>query len=322
MEKQLTYVETIKCISEIKKFFEHQLESRLSLTKVQGPLFVNANSGLQDELSGLEKPVSFKKGDEQFEIVHSLAKWKRYTLEKYKFPTYSGLYTDTKAIRKDEDVDQTHSLLVEQWDWEKVISEKDRTVDYLKSIVSIVYKSIRQTYIYMKQKYPFLDIGLPKSVTFITSQELEDIYPDKTPTEREQLIAKEKKAVFIIGIGDTLKSGISHDTRSTDYDDWKLNGDLFIYFKKLGRAVELSSMGIRVDKKSLKYQLEKSHSKKDEHIPYYEKIFDGKLPYTIGGGIGESRLCMLILGKTHIAEVQASSWEEKTYKQLSKLQIL
>ena len=322
MKKELTYIETIKFISEIKKVFEHQLETRLGLIKTGGPLFVRTSSGEQDQLSGTEEAVSFRKEYDDFEIVHSLAKWKREALGKYHFPMYTGLYTDMKGIRKDEIVDQTHSLLVEQWDWEKVIGESDRSIEYLKDVVKTIYKSIRQTAIYMKQKYKFLSVDLPKTITFITSQELEDLYPDKTPSQREQIFTKEKKAVFVIGIGDKLKSGTIHDTRSPDYDDWKLDGDLLIYFKKLSKAVEISSMGIRVDEKSLKYQLEKSDCLDRCSKPYHQKILQGKLPYTIGGGIGQSRLYMLILDKEHVAEVQASSWEEKTYDELKCLKML
>jgi len=322
MKKEITYLDTIKQIAEIKKHFESQLETRLGLTKVQSPIFIKTSTGLQDQLTGIEKAVKFKKGTEDFEIVHSLAKWKREALGKYHFPLHTGIYTDMKAIRKDETVDDIHSLYVEQWDWEKVIDKQDRTIDYLKDTVRTIYKAIRQTSIFMKQKYHYLAFDLPKTITFITSQELEDLYPDKKPEEREQLIAKEKRAVFIIGIGDELKSGFKHGTRSPDYDDWSLDGDLIIYFKKLSKAIEISSMGIRVDEKSLRYQLEKSKCMDRIELPYHQKILKKQLPYTIGGGIGLSRLLMLILEKEHIAEVQASSWEEKTYKELEGKNIL
>ena len=322
MKKELTYYETISMIAETKKYFESQLEKRLSLIKVPSPLFVKTSSGLQDGLTGTEKAVGFTKGKEHFEIVHSLAKWKREALGKYEFPVHTGLYTDMKAIRKHEDVDAIHSLYVEQWDWEKVILKEDRKVEYLKETVKSIYKAIRQTSIFLKQKYKFLSIDLPKTIFFITSQELEDIYPDKSPKEREILITKEKKAVFIIGIGDKLKSGIKHDLRSPDYDDWKLDGDLLIYDKTIEQAVEISSMGIRVDEKSILEQLKKSDALDKKTLPYHKKIIDKELPYTIGGGIGQSRLIMLLLEKQHIAEVQASSWEEKTYKELKKLKLL
>jgi len=322
MKKQLSYLETIKMIAEVKKTFESQIEKRLGLTKVGSPLFVKKSSGLQDDLSGKEEAVSFIKDEEKFEIVHSLAKWKREALGKYEFPIHTGLYTDMKAIRKDEEVDATHSLYVEQWDWEKVIEKEDRTIDYLKETVRSIYKSIRQTQIIMKKKYHFLTLELPKSIYFITSQELEDLYPDKTPKIREELITREKKAVFIIGIGDKLKSGISHDLRSPDYDDWSLDGDLMIWDKVLDKAVEVSSMGIRVDEKSLVSQLEKSSTMDRLKLPYHQKILKKELPYTIGGGIGQSRIYMLILEKFHIAEVQQSSWQDKTEKELEEYKYL
>ncbi len=322
MKKELSYLETIKAIYEIKKFFEKQLESRLSLTKVQSPLFVRSDSGLQDALSGVEKAISFTKGGEQFEIVHSLAKWKRDALGRYEFPMHTGLYTDMKAIRKDESVDALHSLFVEQWDWEKVIDKEDRTIDYLKDTVKSIYKAVRQTSIFVKQKYHFITVDLPKTITFITSQDLEDMYPDKMPKEREDIITREKKAVFIIGIGDKLRSGIEHDLRSPDYDDWTLDGDMLIYDKVLDEAVEITSMGIRVDEKSLVSQLKKSDCMDRLKLPYHQKIQKCELPYTIGGGIGQSRIFLLLLEKTHIAEVQASSWEEETIKQLKEKKIL
>lgn len=322
MKKELSYLETIKAIDEVKKYFERQLEARLSLTKVQSPLFVKTVSGLQDALTGVEKGVSFKKGSEKFEIVHSLAKWKRDALGRYEFPMHTGLYTDMKAIRKDEKVDDIHSMFVEQWDWEKVIDKEDRTIDYLKETVRSIYKAVRQTSIFVKQKYKFITVDLPKSVYFITSQKLEDMYPDKTPKDREEIIVRDKKAVFIIGIGDKLKSGIEHDLRSPDYDDWSLDGDLFVFDKTLDKAIELSSMGIRVDEKSLISQLKKSDCLDRLRLPYHQKIQKCELPYTIGGGIGQSRILMLLLEKSHIAEIQASSWETKTLKELKDKKVL
>ena len=322
MKKELSYLETIKQIAEIKRHFESQLETRLGLIKVQSPIFLKTSTGLQDQLTGIEKAVKFKKGEEDFEIVHSLAKWKREALGKYSFPMHTGLYTDMKAIRKDETVDEIHSLYVEQWDWEKVISKEDRTVDYLKQTVTSIYKAIRQTSVMLKQKYHFLELTLPKSVYFITSQELEDLYPKLDPKEREEKITKEKKAVFIIGIGDKLKSGKPHDLRSPDYDDWSLDGDLLIYDKKLDKAIELSSMGIRVDEDSLLSQLKKSDSMDRLELPYHQKILKKELPYTIGGGIGISRICLLLLEKEHIAEIQASSWQDKTIKELKEVKVL
>ena len=317
MKKELSYLEIIKQIDKIKKYFESQLEVRLSLTKVQCPLFVRSDSGLQDYLSGKEDSVFFTKDQEKFEIVHSLAKWKRDALLRYAFPIHTGLYTDMKAIRKDEVVDSIHSMFVEQWDWEKVITKEDRTIDYLKEVVRQIYKAIRQTSIYIKKEYPYLEIQLPKTVFFIRSQELEDMYPDKTPKEREELITKDKKVVFIIGIGDKLKSGKEHDLRSPDYDDWSLDGDLLIYDKVIDKAMEITSMGIRVDDKALLSQLEKCKCLDKISLPYHQKVLKGELPYTIGGGIGISRILMLLLKKEHIAEVQASSWPKDIMK-LSK----
>ncbi len=322
MKKELSYLETIKAIDEVKKYFERQLEARLSLTKVQSPLFVKTVSGLQDALTGVEKGVSFKKGSEKFEIVHSLAKWKRDALGRYEFPMHTGLYTDMKAIRKDEKVDDIHSMFVEQWDWEKVIDKEDRTIDYLKETVRSIYKAVRQTSIFVKQKYKFITVDLPKSVYFITSQKLEDMYPDKTPKDREEIIVRDKKAVFIIGIGDKLKSGIEHDLGSPDYDDWSLDGDLLVFDKTLDKAIELSSMGIRVDEKSLISQLKKSDCLDRLRLPYHQKIQKCELPYTIGGGIGQSRILMLLLEKSHIVEIQASSWETKTLKELKDKKVL
>ena len=322
MKKELSYLETIKAIDEVKKYFERQLEARLSLTKVQSPLFVKTVSGLQDALTGVEKGVSFKKGSEKFEIVHSLAKWKRDALGRYEFPMHTGLYTDMKAIRKDEKVDDIHSMFVEQWDWEKVIDKEDRTIDYLKETVRSIYKAVRQTSIFVKQKYKFITVDLPKSVYSITSQKLEDMYPDKTPKDREEIIVRDKKAVFIIGIGDKLKSGIEHDLRSPDYDDWSLDGDLLVFDKTLDKAIELSSMGIRVDEKSLISQLKKSDCLDRLRLPYHQKIQKCELPYTIVGGIGQSRILMLLLEKSHIVEIQASSWEAKTLKELKDKKVL
>lgn len=318
----MTYYETIMAISAIKKQFEKEFEKKLKLTKVQSPLFVKRASGLQDDLSGTEKAVTFEKNEEEFEIVHSLAKWKRQALGKYEFPQHTGLYTDMKAIRKEEEVDATHSLYVEQWDWEQVIDEKDRNLSYLKKTVQKIYKTLKSTSEYITKERPELDLGLPEKVFFITSQKLETLYPEFSPAEREDLITKEKRAVFVIGIGDKLKSGKVHDLRSPDYDDWKLNGDLFIYSDILGKAVEVSSMGIRVDEKSLLEQLTKADNLERLNYTFHKKIMNKQLPYTIGGGIGQSRVLMLLLGKEHVASVQASSWEQKTIDQLKDLNIL
>ena len=316
MKKEISYYEKIIMIDDIKQIFEKELTTRLDLIKVPCPLFVKSKSGLQDELSGKEKSVSFIKDGETFEIVHSLAKWKREALGKYGFKPYKGLLTRMKAVRKDEMVDELHSLYVEQWDWEKIIKKEDRTIDYLKETVRKIYKSIRETAIKMRKKYPFLEISLPKTIYFVTSQELEDMYPKSSPKEREYFITKKYGAVFIIGIGDKLKSGIEHDSRSPDYDD------LLVFDKERDRTIELTSMGIRVDKESLLDQLKKSHCEERISLPYHQKIIHEELPYSIGGGLGESRIIMLILGSTHIAEVQASSWCDETYSKLKCYEIL
>ena len=304
------------------KIFEYELEKELDLIKVQSPLFVKTSSGLQDSLSGVEKSVSFTKEGEEFEVVHSLAKWKRESLGKYKFPMHKGLYTDMKAIRKDEEVDKLHSMYVEQWDWEKVISKDERDIEYLKKTVKKIYKALRKTSKILSSKYSDIKLDLPKEITFITTEELEELYPDLTPSKREQEITKKHKAVFIIGIGDKLKSGKPHDLRSPDYDDWKLDGDIFIYDKAIDQGIELSSMGIRVDKTSLIDQLQKADCMDRLELPFHQKILKEEVPFTIGGGIGQSRLLMLMLGKSHVAEVQASAWQEKTEQKVKKLQIL
>lgn len=322
MKKEVSFYDVIIMIDDIKKIFEKEISARLSLIKVPSPLFVKSLSGLQDNLSGVEKAVSFNVNGEKFEIIHSLAKWKREALQKYEFKPYTGLYTNMKAIRKDEIIDDIHSLYVEQWDWEKVILESDRTVDYLIDTVRIIYKAIRQTAVLMRKKYPFLGISLPKNVFFITSQELENRYPDYSPKMREYLITKEKKVVFVIGVGDKLFSGRIHDHRSPDYDDWSLNGDLLIYDKEIDKEIEITSMGIRVDKKSMLEQLKKSNCEDRISLPYHQKVLKNELPFTIGGGIGETRLIMLILGKKHIAEVQTSSWPNEICQELSSYKIL
>lgn len=322
VKEELGFFETITAINKIKQYFERQLEERLELTKVQCPIFIKTSTGLQDQLSGVEEAVNFMKGEEKFEIVHSLAKWKRESLGRYEFPLYKGLYTDMKAIRKEEIVTNIHSLFVEQWDWEKIIKKSDRNIEYLKEIVIELYESIKATARYIKKDYPFIDIQLAEEVTFLTSQELEDMYPESTPEEREQLIGKEKRTVFIIGIGDKLKSGVIHSMRSPDYDDWDLNGDLLIYHEIIDRTIEITSMGIRVDKDSLLSQLEKADCLKRLELPYHQKIIKEEIPYTIGGGLGQSRIFMLLLEKEHIVEVQASAWEEETYKELKHMNVL
>ena len=321
MKKEISLLEKIKMIDDTKKIFEKQLEKRLSLTKVGSPLFVRKDSGLQDDLSGVETAVGFKRDDEYFEIVHSLAKWKRYALGKYGFEVHTGLYTDMKAIRKEEELDDVHSMYVEQWDWEKVILKTDRTIDYLEMTVRSIYKALRQTSILLKKKYPFLALELPKTVTFITSSELLSLYPDKSAKERERLITKKYGAVFIMQIGDKLKDGSVHDLRSPDYDDWSLNGDILFYDPLFDSAIELSSMGIRVDKAALEYQLKKSGCEDRSTLPFHKALLEEKLPLTMGGGIGQSRICMFFLRKAHIGEVQASIWDEYTHEKCEEAHI-
>ena len=281
------------------------------------PLFVEPSSGLNDNLNGVERPVSFDirgiKG-ENAEIVHSLAKWKRYALKKYGFSYGEGLYTDMNAIRRDEETDNIHSIYVDQWDWEKIISKEDRNVDTLKQVVQEVYQALKKTEKYMAIEYDYIEEILPKNIFFITSQELEDMYPDCPPKEREYKITKLKGAVFIMQIGDKLKSGIPHDGRAPDYDDWSLNGDIIVYYPVLDIALELSSMGIRVDENSLKKQLERAGCPERAELPFQKAILNKELPYTIGGGIGQSRICMFYLRKAHIGEVQASLWPEEDVK--------
>lgn len=320
--KDLSYFETLILIDEIKRIFEKELEKELDLIKVQSPLFVKSSSGLQDRLSGVEKAVLFTKEGEDFEVVHSLAKWKRDSLGKYEFPMHKGLYTDMKAIRQDEEVDSLHSMYVEQWDWEKVISKEDRTIDYLKETVRKIYSALKRTSDLVYEKYGMREQELADDITFVTTQELEDMYPDLTPKEREKEITKKYGAVFIIGIGDKLKSGKPHDLRSPDYDDWSLDGDILVYDKATDRAIELSSMGIRVDKEAMLDQLEKVDALDRLSLPFHQKILKDELPLSIGGGIGQSRVLMFLLGKKHVAEVQASAWQEKTEQKVKKLQIL
>lgn len=313
-KSRLDVIETEVAIKNIKDYFERELAIALKLTRVSAPLFVRTNSGLNDNLNGVEKPVSFKlknDNDAQIEIVHSLAKWKRLALEKYGFKAPNGIYTDMNAIRADEEFDNTHSIYVDQWDWEKVITAEDRTLDYLKSIVEDIYEVFLKTEDFIYSIYSEYDKFLPKEIFFITSQELEDRYPSLTPDERENELAKEKGAIFIMQIGKTLLSGEKHDGRAPDYDDWELNGDLILWNPVLGRALELSSMGIRVDSESLKRQLALSGCEDRLELEYHRLLSEDKLPLTIGGGIGQSRICMFFLQKAHIGEVQASVWPKE-----------
>lgn len=314
-------------IKTVKDFFQNSLSKNLNLLRVTAPLFVKPESGLNDNLNGFERPVSFgikEHNDEEAEIVHSLAKWKRYALKKYGFSKGEGLYTDMNAIRRDEDTDNTHSIYVDQWDWEKIIGKEERNIDTLKETVKAIYKSLKNTEKYMAIQYDYIEEILPKEIFFITSQELLDMYPDKTPKEREYLICKEKGAVFLMQIGGELSNGEKHDGRAPDYDDWSLNGDILVYYPVLGIALELSSMGIRVDEDSLLQQLNITNCNDCKNMPFQKAILDKELPYTIGGGIGQSRLCMFFLRKAHIGEVQSSLWPHKMLEEAEKigLQIL
>ena len=307
--------ETEVAIKKVKDFFEKALAVNLNLTRVSAPLFVDPDSGLNDNLNGVERPVSFdilEQNGRVAEIVHSLAKWKRHALGRYGFAHGEGLYTDMNAIRRDEETDNVHSLFVDQWDWERIIDKEERNVDTLKAIVNKVYQALMETEDYMAMQYDYIKKSLPEQITFVTTQELEDRYPDKTPKEREYEAVKEYGAVFLMQIGDKLASGEPHDGRAPDYDDWSLNGDIIVYYPVLDMAFEISSMGIRVDEKSLDEQLTKSGCDDRRNLPFHKMLLEGKLPLTIGGGIGQSRICMLLLGKAHVGEVQASIWDEET----------
>ncbi len=314
-------------IKTVKDFFQNSLSKNLNLLRVTAPLFVKPESGLNDNLNGFERPVSFgikEHNDEEAEIVHSLAKWKRYALKKYGFSKGEGLYTDMNAIRRDEDTDNTHSIYVDQWDWEKIIDKEERNIDTLKNTVKAIYKALKNTEKYMSIQYEYIEEILPKEIFFITSQELLDMYPNKTPKEREYLICKEKGAVFLMQIGGELSNGESHDGRAPDYDDWSLNGDILVYYPVLDIALELSSMGIRVDENSLLKQLEIANCNERKNMPFQKAILEKELPYTIGGGIGQSRICMFFLRKAHIGEVQSSLWPHEMLEEAEKigLQIL
>jgi len=317
----LSIKDTERAIKLLKDFFEQRLAKKLNLTRVSAPLFVTPESGLNDNLNGVERPVAFDvKGfnGAVVEIVQSLAKWKRMALKKYGFQTGEGLYTDMNAIRRDDDIDNMHSIYVDQWDWEKILDKEERTECYLKNTVRDIFSVFKETEDFICGKYPSLERYLPDNIFFITSQELEDLYPDLTPEQREHAIAKEKKAVFIIGIGDALKSGIKHGGRAPDYDDWHLNGDILFWYPVLDRPIELSSMGIRVDEETLVRQLQIAGCSERLKLSFHRDLLEGRLPYTIGGGIGQSRLCMFFLGKAHIGEVHASVWDNRTIEEAKK----
>jgi aspartate--ammonia ligase len=319
----LDTIETEKAIYFIKNIFQEKLAKELSLYRVTAPLFVKSGTGINDDLNGVERPVTFAvKSDRgsQAVIVHSLAKWKRMSLAVHKIKPGEGLYTDMNAIRADEDLDEIHSLYVDQWDWERVMMPEERTLDFLKFIVCKIYKVIKETELSVEVRYPKLKSFLPNEITFVHTEDLEEMFPKLTPKERENEICKKYGAVFLIGIGGELKSGIAHDGRASDYDDWStptksgykgLNGDILVWYPMLNRAFELSSMGIRVDKAALERQLELRGHQERKKLLFHRMLLEDKLPLSVGGGIGQSRLCMLYLQKLHIGEVQASVWPEE-----------
>ena len=315
---ELNLHDTQIAIKTVKDFFQNLLSQRLNLSRVSAPLFVDPDSGLNDNLNGVERPVTFdikEQNGSEAEVVQSLAKWKRYALKKYGFSYGEGLYTDMNAIRRDEITDNIHSIFVDQWDWEKIIKKDERTIATLMDTVKVVYKCLRKTEKYMAIQYDYIEEILPHDIFFVTTQELADMFPDNTPKEREYYIAKAKGAVCIMKIGDVLENGERHDGRAPDYDDWSLNADIVVYYPVLDIALELSSMGIRVDKKALLSQLKKAGCEERKDLPFQKAIINEELPYTIGGGIGQSRICMFFLRKAHIGEVQSSLWPENMIAQ-------
>ena len=310
----LTVYETQTAIGSVKRMFEDHLSNALNLTRVSAPLFVQPKTGLNDNLNGFERPVEFDIPElkETVQIVHSLAKWKRMALHQYGFPIGEGIYTDMNAIRRDEEMDNLHSVYVDQWDWEKVIDRPSRNEGFLKETVTAIVGAICDTADELQKRYPQLQVNLSRDVHFITSQELEDMYPALLPKERENEYLKARKTAFVMQIGGVLKSGRKHDGRAPDYDDWALNGDILFWNDVLGCAFEVSSMGIRVDEKSLGEQLTKADCGDRRKLPFHKALLAKKLPLTMGGGIGQSRLCMLLLQKAHIGEVQVSVWDTKT----------
>ena len=306
--------DTQTAIGLLKRTFEERLCLALNLKRVSAPLFVDPTTGLNDDLSGVERPVRFdlKETGKDAVVVHSLAKWKRMALAAYEFSAGEGLYTDMNAIRRDEEMDNLHSVYTDQWDWEKIITRETRNIEYLKKVVQGIVGAICDTLDFLKCRYPQINVELTRTVHFVTSQELEDLYPNMSAKERENAICKEHKTVFLMQIGDKLKSGKPHDSRAPDYDDWALNGDILFWNDILNCAFEISSMGIRVDEKSLDEQLIKANAEERRAFPFHKALLEGKLPLTMGGGIGQSRLSMLLLEKAHIGEVQVSLWDEET----------
>jgi aspartate--ammonia ligase len=317
-DPKLSIRETQEAIRYIRETFQDEFGKEMGLNRVSAPMYVEKSSGINDNLNGYEKPVSFTMKDmpgETIEVVHSLAKWKRMALKKYGFGLHEGLYTNMNAIRKDEDLDNFHSSYVDQWDWEKVISKDERNEKTLKETVELIFKVVKHMEHEVWYKFPNAVYHLPDKIHFITSQELEDKYPElEDAKDRENAICKELGCVFVMQIGDVLKSGKRHDGRAPDYDDWKLNGDILFWYEPLQCALELSSMGIRVDEDSMVEQLKKTGYEDRLKLQYHKMILNKELPYTIGGGIGQSRLCMLLLGKAHVGEVQASIWPDEMLK--------
>jgi len=316
----LSLYDTQTAIGYIKRTFEDILSGKLNLKRVSAPLFVDPQTGLNDNLSGVERPVEFeiKETRTNAQIVHSLAKWKRMALYRYSFPVGEGLYTDMNAVRRDEEMDNIHSIYVDQWDWEKVIDRNDRNELYLKNTVTDIVNAICDTADKIKERYPALHIDISRDIGFVTTQQLENMYPALSPKERENAYVKEHRTAFIMQIGDRLQSGNRHDWRAPDYDDWALNGDIMFWNDTLGHALEISSMGIRVDEKSLDEQLTKAGCDERRNLLFHTLLLAGKLPMAIGGGIGQSRLCMLLLKKAHIGEVQVSLWDEETMRGCSE----
>ena len=312
----LNLYDTQRAIGTVKRLFADTLCATLNLYRVSAPLFLEASTGLNDDLNGVERKVTFdiKDSGTEAQVVQSLAKWKRKALKDYGFRVGKGLYCDMNAIRRDEELDNLHSVYVDQWDWEKVISAEDRNVAYLKRTVRDIVSAVSETSSALNVAFPSLHTKLPSEVFFITTQELEDLYPDLTPKQREDEICKKKGVVFLMQIGKILKSGIKHDGRAPDYDDWELNGDILYWNEVLGHAFEISSMGIRVDPKSLDSQLTIAGCDDRRALPFHKMLLNGELPLTMGGGIGQSRLCMLLIGTAHIGEVQVSLWDEATRK--------
>ncbi len=313
-QSALGMYDTQTAIGLLKRTFEERLCLALNLKRVSAPLFVDPTTGLNDDLSGVERAVQFdlKETGKHAVVVHSLAKWKRMALAVYGFSEGEGLYTDMNAIRRDEEMDNLHSVYTDQWDWEKIITRETRNEDYLKKVVQGIVGAICDTLDFLKCRYPQIGVELCRTVTFVTSQQLEDLYPNLSSKERENAFTKEHKTVFIMQIGDALQSGKPHDSRAPDYDDWTLNGDILFWCDTLGCAVEISSMGIRVDEVSLARQLKKAGAEERKALPFHTALLKGELPLTIGGGIGQSRLSMLLLGKAHIGEVQVSLWDDDT----------